>query len=350
MKKAEEKEWFRLNPVLSRGAAMSFVIGSRSTGKTYAAKEWCLKDFLRNGKEFIWIRLSIAEVDAVKFNMWNDIMRDYPYDIRSRGAKIQIRPEYKEEIYIDDKGKERITDPEPWQDFGYYMSISESQKFKGGSYPKVNKVIFDEFIMENRRSSYPPDVMGSLLSLVHSGLRDKSDFRVVCLSNAGYISNPYFQYYGVKSSEFEKTDFVKRNGQGGVIFQYYRPKTNDHINPIMEKIAGEKYSNYAMHNTFMDASSDMVGPKPGGAKPIVKVTVDGEKFFTIWRSKWDPDYYVTDTPDTERGFSLDRKLVNAEYPFSSDMLSRVIKMIDTRSVLFSSQDARAGFFRMLDRS
>ena len=48
--------WYDLSQLLSYNKILNFVIGQRGGGKSFNAKKWCVNDFIKNGKQFIWVR------------------------------------------------------------------------------------------------------------------------------------------------------------------------------------------------------------------------------------------------------------------------------------------------------
>lgn len=54
--------------VLNSGCPINFSIGNRSTGKSFYWKRYCIKRFIEAGKQFIYIRRNIVDIDVVKIH------------------------------------------------------------------------------------------------------------------------------------------------------------------------------------------------------------------------------------------------------------------------------------------
>ena len=48
-----EDDYYDLHNLLTRNAPWNFVIGARGLGKTFAAKRYGIKEYLKHGHEFI---------------------------------------------------------------------------------------------------------------------------------------------------------------------------------------------------------------------------------------------------------------------------------------------------------
>ena len=379
------QKWYSLKPLLSRGAILSFVIGERSAGKTYAFKEWAFTDFMTsrskiradiaagvyngideygNKKEpprpnhWVYLRRNEDEIGLAKAGLWDDFLPERGWEVKSKGIRCYIRPKFVEEIYENLDGKMVKTEPEPWELFGYYLCITDGQSYKGLSFPSVNKLCLDEFIIENKRKLYIPDEVKHFLGILSTVFRRRKA-KVVALSNSGAIANPYFRHYGVKSEDFRDTDWVKRHinpktGHAKVVFEYYRSgRTEDQImEDDIAQISGEAFLNYAFRNQFSDASEDMVASKPIGAAPFIRFTSDGQTWYTLYSSsKADGGaYWLREINGINaKAFALSPNLVSEETTYDVSAVNRIKALVDAREVYFDSVDTRARFLAEINR-
>lgn len=347
-------QWYSLDPLLSRGARMNFVIGERSAGKTYDAKRWFFQTWLRardaglTPPEWVYARRTEEEIAKVKKTLWNDYL-PAEWELKTEGFKCFIRPKFEEEIVEDLDGKMRKSKPEPWEPFGYYMAISEAQDFKGNSFPLVDKMVLDEFIIENTRRFYMPNEVDLFLGLIDTVFRRRR-IRVVCLSNSGAISNPYFAYYRVDSDSFKETKWVFRNDKS-VLFEYYTStKTQEEKEQYdIHKISNKSYRDYALGNKFKDASEELVADKPIYAKPYIKLTADGDRWFTVYKSKHG-GYWMREIDSRAKGFALKPSLVSGDTVYSREVIAWIKETVDSRSISFNSVDTRAKFLAEISRN
>ena len=120
---------------LTYNALFNFIIGNRGSGKTYWAKRWAINDFIKKGEQFIYLRRYKTELRTIK-NFFADISEEFP------GVDFTV------------KGNDLLIDGEK---AGEAMALSTSKIMKSNSYPKVTKIIFDEFIIDKGVYSYLPN-------------------------------------------------------------------------------------------------------------------------------------------------------------------------------------------------
>ena len=144
-------------------------------GKTYTTSKFCVKDFLKRGNEFAYIRRYKSELkdsvpqffEALKAN------NEFENNLRANGKKF----------YCDDKI------------CGHAMTLSTSQDLKSSNFNKVKNIIFDEFIIEpGQKKTYLRDEVTVFLNLLETIGRMR-DIRVFMLGNAVSVTNPYFLYF-----------------------------------------------------------------------------------------------------------------------------------------------------------
>lgn len=176
-------DWYKLNSLFGNTWAQLFVIiGGRQTGKSYALEEFIIKQFLKKGRRFFWMRLSKISVDKMLANNCDklfdpDLIRKYRLDlVRSKQNVYQV-------LKRDEKGKvlkKRL--------MGQVLAISEMAKEKGVAffdqdYEGWVNVIVDEFVREkDEKKTF--DVAYNLANSLENILRNKSNkMRVVLIGN-----------------------------------------------------------------------------------------------------------------------------------------------------------------------
>ena len=354
-------KYYDLRPALSRGAILTFVIGERAAGKTYSFKEYAFNDWLAaknrgdsHPPEWVYARRSEDEINIAKRTLWNDFIDNTDYEISVKGIECRIRPRYVEEIYEDLDGKVRKNEPEPWEPFGYFMAVTDAQTYKGASFPYVNKMCLDEFIIENKRKFYIPGEVDQFLGLIDTVFR-KRKAKVIALSNSGAIANPYFDAYDVSEEDFKSSKWVYRNDRN-VLFEYYDGgRTEEEIMELdVAKIAVKSYKKYAFENKFKDSSQELVAERPVGAKPYLKMTADGDRWYTLYKSSavhagrviW----WLKTEDSFTRGFALKPSLVSSSTIYDSNLVANMKEAIDARRIQFDSPDTRARFLADLNRN
>ena len=336
-------EFYSLNRIFGYGASFNFITSERGAGKTYSFKEWAIRDFLKTGAECAYVRRNPDEIAAIKNVLWDDIAYKFDLEIKNHGNKILARaipPEFE-----DKEDRKEWLSENPWKIIGHYFNLAEQQKYKSGSYPNVNKLCFDEFIIESPRQQYIKNEVKMFMGLCDTIFRRRKGWKVVCLSNAGSIGNPYFRAWGVRAKDFDNQEFVLRN-DGVVIFQKYFNQNNEDFNAdsIIAKAAPQEYIDYAMGNQFADGGQEFVEKKPSDPEPLSKLTVDGKTWLTIYRSTMPYWWIGVGNPQvTGDAYSLDSRKSIPETIFQPEVPKRLKEMFNKRELRFQSPDVRELF-------
>jgi len=179
--------YYNPQQMLSYNRIISFVIASRGIGKTYAMKKYIINRFLKTGAQFIYLRMYKTELKKIA-QLFNDVSQEFP------DHKFEVKGK---EFYIDG------------QVAGFAVPLSAWQSFKGNSFPNVETILFDEFIREKDNVGYPPNCVESLLNIIDTVIRNRDNFRCVCLSNSVSVVNPWFLYFNILPEPNEDGKFKR---------------------------------------------------------------------------------------------------------------------------------------------
>lgn len=232
----------------------------RGVGKTYAFKKWAIKDFLRTGAEFVYVRRYKTEIghkDLRKF--FTDISAEYPE------VKLEVKGT---QFFINEKYA------------GQAIALSTAKILKSVPFPNVNKICFDEFILDKGAYHYLPDEVTNFLEL-YSTIARLRDVRVVFLSNALTVTNPYFDYFNVKMPFGNKT--VARTGDEILVevikeAEYTQTAKKTRFGQIID---GTGYGAYAMENEFYRDNKNFVQKKTPGSEYYFTVRYCGDDY-GVW--------------------------------------------------------------------
>lgn len=249
--------WYDINQTLSYNTLFNFIIGNRGGGKTFACKDWAIRDFLKSGSQFVYMRRYKQEFkknahffDAIKFK--------YP-DVQ---------------FSVDKSGTYLIND-EP---AGFPMPLSTAKIEKSNEFPKVNKIIFDEFIIDKGVYRYLTDEVTSFLEAYETISRMR-EVRVFFLSNAITISNPYFAYFDITlpygSNIARKDDLLIQLVQND---DFIEAKKQTRFGKIIQ---GTRYAEYSIENKFLRDTKEFLAKKTGNARYLFTLAYMGVKY-GIW--------------------------------------------------------------------
>lgn len=144
---------------LTYNALFTFIVGNRGAGKTYNSTKWAIKDFLKTGNQFIYVRRYDEEFKKGKKEKFFDAIiknNEFPqceFKIKGYTAYINGKPA------------------------GQFMPLSKAKIEKSVAFPNVNKIIFDEFILDTGFYHYIPDEVMNFLDLYETVARDREGVR-----------------------------------------------------------------------------------------------------------------------------------------------------------------------------
>lgn len=166
--------YWDINKSLSYNALFNFIIGARGVGKSYGAKKLAIQNFLKKGKQFVYVRRYKEELKKIN-KFFDDIKGEFPEH------EFKVSPP---NFIIDNKIA------------GTAIPLSTAKIEKSTPYPNVTFIIFDEFILDKGYHHYLPDEVTNFLELYSTVSRSR-DVIVYFLSNALSITNPYFIYFNL---------------------------------------------------------------------------------------------------------------------------------------------------------
>jgi len=243
--------WYDNSLLLSHNKLINFVIGNRGGGKTFNAKKWAINDFKKRGNTFIWIRRYKSELKKVG-RFFDDIKFMFPDDkLEVKGWKCYCNGEV----------------------FGEFIALSTSSQEKSVPFPTVNKLIFDEFIIDKGALHYLKNEVSIFLELFETVARMRDNVRALFLGNAISVVNPYFLYWNIKP------DLSKRFTVKELIMielytdrEYVNKKKQTQYGQLIE---GTDYGDYSIENVFLRDNDIFIEPKTNKADFMLAIKYNG---------------------------------------------------------------------------
>lgn len=275
-------DYYDFGNLLSRNGVFNMVVGARGVGKTYGAKLMVMRNAIEKGEEFVYLRRYKTEMRSTQ-TFFADVAHEYPeYNFRVNGSNAQYKK----------KGAKK------WVTFGYFVALSTAQKMKSVSYPKVTRIIYDEFIIEKGYVRYLPAEVDAFQSFYGTVDRWQERTRVLMLANAVSIDNPYFIKWNIEPCGKE---FITR-GNGFIVCQFV--KSENFGARVRETRFGQFLeamdpigAAYSIDNHFADYTNVWVDKKPAEATPVIILRLP-EGALSIWTCK-DLWYAQRKLPKTE---------------------------------------------------
>ena len=293
-----ENIWYSYDRICGFNAVFNFIISERGCGKTYGALKMVIKDFIKNGNEFVYLRRYKSELNKAVPKLFDALIHnnEFPdYDFKIEANKFFIR------------AKEEEHDKKAWIKIGEAVALSTASILKSSDFSGVKTIIFDEFLLSTGIFHYVKGEIESLLDVVETIGRLR-DIRVFFLGNALSQTNPYFAYFDLSlpyNSEF------KTFKDGLIVVNYaknpaYREKK--HQSKFGRIIEGTSYADYAIDNDWMNDDDGFIGKKLEGSRNYSVLVIDGKKY-GVWKCKANGRLYISNDYDPKNPciFSFDIK-------------------------------------------
>lgn len=324
--------YYNYNRLRSYNAYWNFIISNRGGGKTYGFKEMCIKDFLKKGEQFIYVRRTKVELED-RQTFFDDIKEKFPdHELRVQGKTALI------------DGKVA----------GYFIALSTSRNKKSVPYPKVTKIGFDEFIIEKLGSKgYLKDEVTTMLELCSTVTRKRDNVRVYFMGNNISLVNPYFIYFNCIPKSNERFHIFK---DGELAIELFADE--GHVNEMKETkfgklVSGTVYEGYAIENkSLKDNNKFLYDKMPQDSRFLFSVTYNGSTL-GFWISYKEGFIYVN---KSYQGNKFKFAITKEDHDINFVMYSKLnefslfkefVKYFKNGYALFSDHEVKSKAFEML---
>lgn len=258
-----KEEYWDINEVLRYQRNFMLINSERSIGKTYTTEKWVLEKCIKTHKQFAYIVRTKDEKKKGAF--------------QKGFVKVET---------IEFQGKEFTWDTETLcidgEHIGWCFALTEAQNIKKNSYPNIDYIIFDEYMIEAKSNARYIKGFGEpviLLSIYHTIDRDEDRVKVFMLGNNTSFYNPYhihpaFNVQPVKKGEIWKSKNVLY--QNAVATEWVKAKKKK--SKFGEMVSGSEYGNFANLGTYIEDEESFIAKHEGTAKHIFIVKINGLQF------------------------------------------------------------------------
>lgn len=264
--------WFNLDHVLTKNRIFNMVVSMRGGGKTFSFKEWAIKDFLRNGNEFVYGRRYKTELDVKSF--FKDIAFKFPdVEFLVKGRSF----------YINNRHA------------GEAICLSQGITKKSVVFSSVNKFLYDEFIIDKKTHyKYLNNEPKQLLDMIETINRlrlDGNDIKTILFGNAIEFNNPYFLFFNVKFNQ--KKQFKTKNIYAEIYENeaFKEVKLKSRFGQLIQE-ASPSYVDYAVNSNFYLDNYNLVEKKSGTLSFWGRIVIAG-KYYGLWVSLSQGKIYVS---------------------------------------------------------
>lgn len=249
--------WYDKAELLSHNRIMNMVLSNRGGGKTFHFTRWGIDDWKKNKRQCVWVRRYQTEIDEMLLNgKFFDAVRVYYPD---------------DELKIE--GNTGLVNGEV---AFYFIALSTSRQLKSNNYPFVNKIIFDEFIIDKGRVTYLKNEVEVFLDLYETVARLRDNVRAVLLANSVTVVNPYFLFWNIKPNPNKRFTV-----QGQVCVELFtdadfiaqKKKTR-----FGQLVSGTRYGEYSIDNKWLMDTNTFIEEKTPTAEFMLGMKYAGTMY------------------------------------------------------------------------
>ena len=329
----EKVEFYDYNRIKSYNALFNFILSPRGNGKTYGAKRFVIKRFLKYGEQFIYVRRYKTEFKKLKL-FFDDIRNEFP------NVKMEVKGKT---FFINEKVA------------GYAIALSTSQTEKSTAYPDVTSIIFDEFIIDKSHIRYLPNEVEVFLDLFETVARFRENVRAYFLANKVTLVNPYFKYFDCIPKRENRFSTFK---DGEIVVEQF---TSESFIEMKKKtrfgrlISGTKYGDYAIDNkSLRDSSTFITKDKPKDLFFLLSVIYKNEEL-GFWISFKEGLCYVNKSvqKNSQARFTITKEdhninLVMAEKLSNFNFFNEFLRYYRLGQIRISDIDTKITLYEIMD--
>lgn len=213
LKKKEETEYYSLENILKCGCNWMLLFGMRSNGKSYAVKDYVLKEAWKDHRPFLYLRRWGEDIRVKQLTYFDD-MPIYEY---TDGEYMCVTP-YQGNWYWGNVLESGKIERGP-KSIGRYCALSEAERYKSQVFNTEN-LIYEEFLTNRlylgSRERPEPRLLMQFVSTV---ARDR-DIKVFMIGNTISRVCPYIDDWSLKGMRNMKAGTIEiyhLRGENGIV-------------------------------------------------------------------------------------------------------------------------------------
>ena len=191
--KTPKNHYYNLNRIKKKNAVYNVIFGERSNGKTYALLLEGLKVYVKTGGQIAIIRRWKEDITGKRASgIFNAINENEEIVALTNGEFTGVHY-YNGKFFLCNYNDNKVI----YNDsdcIGYVFALSDNEHNKSISYPKVQTIIFDEFLTKH---IYLQDEFVLFMNTVSTIVRQRTDVKIYMLGNTVNKFCPYFQEMGL---------------------------------------------------------------------------------------------------------------------------------------------------------
>lgn len=335
-KKVDKSIFYNYDKLFSYSEAiMYFVLGERGVGKSYGAIVKAVKNFLKDGSQFVYLRRYNTELDTAVPKFFDALIENDEFE----GVELKvIKSRNMSKFLVDGEVA------------GYAIALSTANILKSTSFSRVSLIIFDEFIIDKGSYHYLRNECEQMLDIIETIGRLR-DIKILFLGNSISQSNPYFNYFDL-SLPYDNQFKTFRDGL--IVVNYIKNEKYRAVKKASKfgrLIEGTDYAKYAIDNEFLRDNNNFIEKRNEDAINWNVVILYGRKY-GIWVGKKTHRIYVESNynPLNRMVYSTDEYSHNEDTLVLSakrDWFKIVVENYKIGNVRFESQRCKDDCMKIL---
>ena len=344
-------DWKKLHSYT--GVKLFFVLGERTTGKTYGLRLENIENYWKYRTRFVEIVRNTTSLPSFANDYFEKIANQNEF------PELTFKTE-SNRAYVARKVPEGET-PD-WELCGYFVSLSSEQQLKTMTFDRVRDFTFDETVIDrskNNRINYLRDEYGLIMGIMNTALRevpgDDKKARLHLIGNACDLTCPMFHSIGMRKVPKFGITFVDKHKRAmvyrlrGKYAKGFREQTT--VGQLMSLAEDQdEESRVFFENEFVGEYNPEVMAKPSRARHAF--TIRFGRDFGIWFDfKTGLVYVSKNCPNDEKPvYALLRKDGTIDYRVitrRSDTIKMLQRMAREKMLRYESPMLAAQFGELL---
>ena len=195
-------QWYTLDNILKHQSQFYIIFGERSNGKSFAVDRYILDKYFEHGEQFAFVKRYEEDIKIKYMScVFPDELLEYVEERYNKKIKF-----YQGKWLCYDSDKEgKISECDV---MGIAFSLSNVNRTKATTYPKVTTILFEEFMSID--CTYIPDELSLFLNLISTIVRYRHNVKVFMLANAISKHSPYSQALGIRLHRLKKGEIIDK--------------------------------------------------------------------------------------------------------------------------------------------
>ena len=194
-------KFYSLNAINKKNATYNVIFGERSNGKTYATLKQGVIDYYKNGGQMAYVRRWKEDITGRRASRLFSALCENGEIQKITNNEFTGVHYWAGKWYLctyDDSGKAIYSD----QDIiCFSFALSDGEHDKSTSFPKIQTIIFDEFLTNK---IYLNDEFVLFMNTVSTIVRKRDDVKIYMLGNTVNKYCPYFVEMGLEHIQKQK--------------------------------------------------------------------------------------------------------------------------------------------------